>query len=207
MKPFLMIVGLLAAILIVSQLVMGLLILQGQTSMRTAHQHSGYLTVAVTLIYIFWSLAVIASSAKRDALPEIAIDRARLRRPRSPDPRSETSVDRQDRLDDPVAIESTHEEPRCRLMAKECAERGLGEAPIDDIGLVSSPTHAHGERAIGGNVSRFFRDGKDPPVDVFAVAPRVPGNQERQPAAPARRCLVQDEDVVRRRQKAPRSVG
>src|ERR1700679_2718367 len=67
MKPFLMIVGLLAAILIVSQLVMGLLILQGQVSMRTAHQHSGYLTVAVTLIYIFWSLAVIASSPKRDA--------------------------------------------------------------------------------------------------------------------------------------------
>ena len=67
MKPFLMIVGFLAAILIVSQLVMGLLILQGQTSMRTAHQHSGYLTVAVTLIYIGWSLAVIASSPRRDA--------------------------------------------------------------------------------------------------------------------------------------------
>ncbi len=67
MKPFLMIVGMLAAILIVSQLVMGLLILQGQTSMRTAHQHSGYLTVAVSLIYIGWSLAVIASSSKRDS--------------------------------------------------------------------------------------------------------------------------------------------
>jgi hypothetical protein len=66
MKPFLMIVGFLAAILIVSQLVMGLLILQGQTSMRTAHQHSGYLTVVVSLIYIGWSLAVIASNPKRD---------------------------------------------------------------------------------------------------------------------------------------------
>jgi hypothetical protein len=67
MRPFLLITGFLAAILIVSQLVMGLLILQGQTKMRTAHQHSGYLTVAVTLIYIGWSLAVIASSSKRDA--------------------------------------------------------------------------------------------------------------------------------------------
>jgi hypothetical protein len=67
MKAFLMIVGFLAAILIVSQLVMGLLILQGQNSMRTAHQHSGYLTVAVTLTYIGWSLAVIASSPKRGA--------------------------------------------------------------------------------------------------------------------------------------------
>ena len=67
MKPFLMIVGFLAAILIVAQLVMGLLILQGQTSMRTAHQHSGYLTVAVSLIYISWSLVVLASNPKRDA--------------------------------------------------------------------------------------------------------------------------------------------
>jgi hypothetical protein len=67
MKPFLLILGFLAAILIVSQLVMGLLILQGQTSMRTAHQHSGYLTVAVSLVYIAWSLAVIASTPKRNA--------------------------------------------------------------------------------------------------------------------------------------------
>jgi hypothetical protein len=67
MKPILMIVGFLAAILIVAQLVMGLLILQGQTSMRTAHQHSGYLTVVVSLIYIGWSLAVLASNPKRDA--------------------------------------------------------------------------------------------------------------------------------------------
>ncbi len=65
MKAFLMIVGFLAAILIVCQLVMGLLILQGQNSMRTAHQHSGYLTVAVTLLYIGWSLAVIGGSTKR----------------------------------------------------------------------------------------------------------------------------------------------
>ncbi len=67
MKPILLIVGFLAAVLIVSQLVMGLLILQGQTKMRTAHQHSGYLTVAVSLVYIAWSLAVIASSSRRNA--------------------------------------------------------------------------------------------------------------------------------------------
>jgi uncharacterized membrane protein YhaH (DUF805 family) len=67
MKSFLIIVGFLAAILIVAQLVMGLLILQGQASMRTAHQHSGYLTVAVSLVYICWSLAVIAARPTRDA--------------------------------------------------------------------------------------------------------------------------------------------
>jgi hypothetical protein len=62
-----MIFGFLSAVLIVSQAVMGLLILQGQASMRTAHQHSGYLTVAVSLIYIGWSLAAIASAPKRGA--------------------------------------------------------------------------------------------------------------------------------------------
>lgn len=65
MKPFLMIVGFLSVVLIIAQLVMGLLIVQGQTSMIKAHQHSGYLTVAVSLIYIGWSLAVIASGPKQ----------------------------------------------------------------------------------------------------------------------------------------------
>jgi hypothetical protein len=65
MKPLLLITGLLAAILIIIQLVLGLLIIQGQTKMITAHQHSGYLTVAVTLLYIGWSLAFIASARKR----------------------------------------------------------------------------------------------------------------------------------------------
>ena len=49
MKPFLLITGLLAAVLIVAQLVMGLLIVKGQATLQKAHQHSGYLTVAVTL--------------------------------------------------------------------------------------------------------------------------------------------------------------
>jgi hypothetical protein len=60
MKPFLMIAGFLSAALIIAQLVMGLLIVQGQVSLIKAHQHSGYLTVAVSLIYIVWSLTVIA---------------------------------------------------------------------------------------------------------------------------------------------------
>jgi hypothetical protein len=67
MKALLMITGFLAAVLIIAQLVMGLLILQGNVAMRTAHQHSGYLTVAVTLLYITWSLATIASMSKRGA--------------------------------------------------------------------------------------------------------------------------------------------
>jgi len=65
MKPFLVILGLLAAFLIVAQLVMGLLILQGQATLQKAHQHSGFLTVAVSLVYIAWSLAIIVSAPKR----------------------------------------------------------------------------------------------------------------------------------------------
>ena len=67
MKPLLILLGIVAAVLIITQLVMGLLILQGQATIRTAHQHSGYLTVAVTLIYIGWSLAIIGSKPKPGA--------------------------------------------------------------------------------------------------------------------------------------------
>jgi len=64
MKPFLLILGFLSAILIVMQLVLGLLIVQGQATLRTAHQHSGYLAVAVSLAYIALSLASIASTPR-----------------------------------------------------------------------------------------------------------------------------------------------
>ena len=54
LKPVLLILGSLAALLIVSQLVMGLLIVRGGgsidlTKLIKAHQHSGYLTVTVVL--------------------------------------------------------------------------------------------------------------------------------------------------------------
>jgi hypothetical protein len=66
MKAFLMILGVLAAVLIVSQLVMGQLILSGQPAWIKSHQHSGYLTVVVSLAYIGFSLAAIASAPKRE---------------------------------------------------------------------------------------------------------------------------------------------
>ena len=52
MKPFLMILGILSALLIIAQLVMGQLILSGQREWIKRHQHSGYLTVVVALVYI-----------------------------------------------------------------------------------------------------------------------------------------------------------
>jgi hypothetical protein len=65
MKPLLILLGFLSALLVISQLVMGLLIVQGRTTLKTAHQHSGYLTVTVTLIYITLSLIAIARTPRR----------------------------------------------------------------------------------------------------------------------------------------------
>jgi hypothetical protein len=64
MKLLLLLLGFSSAVLILAQVVMGQLILQGQATLRTAHQHSGYLTVAVSLIYIGWSLATIIRKAE-----------------------------------------------------------------------------------------------------------------------------------------------
>ncbi len=61
MKALLVGLGLLSAVLIVAQLVMGLLIRNGQASLRTAHFHSGSLMVLVTLAYIALSLSVVLS--------------------------------------------------------------------------------------------------------------------------------------------------
>ena len=70
LKPVLLILGLLASALIVTQLAMGLLIVRGGGSfdlvkLIKAHQHSGYLTVTVVLVYIVLSLAAIVSTPSR----------------------------------------------------------------------------------------------------------------------------------------------
>ena len=66
MRIFLLILGTLSALLIVSQLVMGQLILSGQAEWIKRHQHSGYLTVVVALVYIGFSLVTIASMPRRE---------------------------------------------------------------------------------------------------------------------------------------------
>jgi hypothetical protein len=66
MRTFLLVLGTLSGILIVAQLVMGQLILSGQAEWIKRHQHSGYLTVVVALVYIVMSLMVIASMPRRD---------------------------------------------------------------------------------------------------------------------------------------------
>jgi hypothetical protein len=69
MKPLVLTLGTLSALLIVAQLVMGQLILSGgpeQALWIKRHQHSGYLTVVVTLAYVGLSMALIASSSRRE---------------------------------------------------------------------------------------------------------------------------------------------
>lgn len=60
------ILGALAALLILSQLVMGLMLANGQasTALLASHKHTGYLAVVVVLSYIGLSLAVILSAPK-----------------------------------------------------------------------------------------------------------------------------------------------
>jgi hypothetical protein len=71
MKVFLLVLGFLDAVLILGQLVMAQLILSSGhlPKWTTAHKHSGYLTVVVTLLYIGFSLGVIASQPKQRPNP------------------------------------------------------------------------------------------------------------------------------------------
>ena len=64
----LIVLGLLSAVLIVTQMVMGLLIRNGQATLRTAHFHSGSLMVVVALVYIALSLSMILSRPRTDKL-------------------------------------------------------------------------------------------------------------------------------------------
>lgn len=78
MKPFLIVLGLLAALLIIGQLVLGQLILSGRANLVKAHQHSGYTAVVVALVYIGLSLPRIIAAPK--ARRESTADDADLRR-------------------------------------------------------------------------------------------------------------------------------
>lgn len=65
MKLFLLILGVLSALLTVSQLVMGILIAGGNNELRKAHPHMGYTMAAVVLVYVGLSLATLMSTPKR----------------------------------------------------------------------------------------------------------------------------------------------
>ncbi len=55
-----LVLGILSAVAIIAQLGLAMMILSGgSTAIRKAHQHTGYLTVAVTLVYLTISLATL----------------------------------------------------------------------------------------------------------------------------------------------------
>ena len=66
MKALLLVLGFLSAFLLIVQMVMGLLIRNGNASLRTAHFHSGSLMVLVALAYIALSLTAIFSKPRAE---------------------------------------------------------------------------------------------------------------------------------------------
>lgn len=62
-RIFLLILGIISALLIVGQLIMGQLILSGRVNLVKAHQHSGYTTVLLSLVYILLSLKALSKKS------------------------------------------------------------------------------------------------------------------------------------------------
>lgn len=64
MKALILVLGFLTAALLIVQMVMGVLIRNGNASLRAAHFHSGSFMVLVGLAYVALSLTVIFSKPK-----------------------------------------------------------------------------------------------------------------------------------------------
>jgi hypothetical protein len=64
-KSFLLILGILTVVFILSQLVLGLLIVNGRKDLIRFHPHTGYTAVALTILYVGASLPVILSIPTR----------------------------------------------------------------------------------------------------------------------------------------------
>lgn len=83
LKATLIVLGIVSAALIVAQLVMGLMIIraggEGAASvvkLIKMHQHSGYLTVTVSLIYVVLSISAIAAIPGRAGAGADPVNRA-----------------------------------------------------------------------------------------------------------------------------------
>ena len=59
MKGLLVVLGLLTAVCILAQIVLGQLILGGRADLIKTHQHSGYTAVVLTLAYVAASMSVL----------------------------------------------------------------------------------------------------------------------------------------------------
>lgn len=66
-RAILLILGALTAIFLVAQVVLGQLILSGRANLIKAHQHTGYTTVVLGLVYLAVSMtAILALPARRE---------------------------------------------------------------------------------------------------------------------------------------------
>lgn len=67
MKPFTILTGILSAVLIIAQAVMGLLIRRGAggPSLSASHFHTGMLTAVVVLVYVALSLSVVLARPRQ----------------------------------------------------------------------------------------------------------------------------------------------
>ena len=60
-KGFIVVLGLLTAVFILAQIVLGQLILGGRADLIKTHQHTGYTTVVLTLAYLAASMRVLVN--------------------------------------------------------------------------------------------------------------------------------------------------
>lgn len=59
-RVILMLLGVVAGLFLIGQLILGQLILSGRVNLVKAHQHSGYTTVVLSLIYVVFSLRALS---------------------------------------------------------------------------------------------------------------------------------------------------
>lgn len=66
-RAVLILLGALTAVFLVAQVVLGQLILSGRANLIKAHQHTGYTTVALGLVYLAASMiAILALPVRRE---------------------------------------------------------------------------------------------------------------------------------------------
>lgn len=59
-RVMLMLLGVVAGLFLIGQLILGQLILSGRVNLVKAHQHSGYTTVVLSLVYVVLSLRALS---------------------------------------------------------------------------------------------------------------------------------------------------
>lgn len=59
-RVMLMLLGVVAGLFLIGQLILGQLILSGRVNLVKAHQHSGYTTVVLSLVYVIFSLKALS---------------------------------------------------------------------------------------------------------------------------------------------------